>query len=137
MKPRVTSFEKLSTKYGGTARVPVFADAPSHSRSSSRISGRSLEAAPVRCRLARKASSSSSATNCFHLSSLSRRAFGSLVSQCLRLPRRRPRLIGNSACRFRLGLGYVLREVPLPAFANRTREHGRRYSKRLQGRPSV
>src|SRR4051794_11070764 len=32
--------------------------------------------------------------------------------------RRTPRMIGNSACRFRLGVGGVLlREMPLPAFA--------------------
>jgi hypothetical protein len=45
-------------------------------------------------------------------------------------------MIGNSACRFRLGLGDVLlREVPLPAFAVAQREHGRRYSKRFAAPP--
>jgi hypothetical protein len=61
-KPRATRFKKSSTKFGRTARARVFAAAQSHSRSSSRISSRSREAAPVRCRSGHEANSNNSAT---------------------------------------------------------------------------
>ena len=83
-KPRAMRFERSSTRCGGIARVPVFAAAPSRSRSSSPTSSRSREAAPVRCRSGRAANSNSSATHCSNLSSLSREAFGSWASPCLR-----------------------------------------------------
>src|SRR5882762_6203418 len=90
--------ERSLTRFGGTASAPVFVGVPSRSRSSSRTSGRSREAAPVRRRSRPEANSNSSATHCSNLSFLSGKAFGYSVSHYLHSRQRRLNVNARSAC---------------------------------------
>src|SRR5215471_17090952 len=103
-KPLAMRCERSSTRFGGTAKAPKFAAAPSRSRSNSLTSSRSREAAPVRCRSGHEANSNSSATHCSNLFFPSPEAFGCWASPCLH-SQKRLNVSPNSACRFRLSFG--------------------------------
>jgi hypothetical protein len=102
-KLHVMRFERSSIRCGGNARALELAAAPSRSRSNSLISGRSREAAPVRCRSEREANSNSLAMPFSNLSFPSPKAFASSVSRCLRSRWKRLNASPNSGCPLRLG----------------------------------
>ena len=103
-RPRVTSFGRLSTRFGDIAKGPAFAAAPSRSRSSSRISGRSRAAAPARCRSATRGELEELGNELLAPIFPSPEAFGSSASRFRHLLRKGPNRIASSVCCSRTAL---------------------------------